>query len=102
MPSHSCALYLLLIIICIVIIYNNYKKIKHYESIMEYYKWRSCVFQSPLHSGKYLLQYSIKDNDEHQIVVTHYNARKKEWVLSDDLMPVAWCHLPNYLYPTNK
>ena len=44
----------------------------------------------------------MEDNDENRIIVTHYNARKKEWVLPNNDSSLDWCHLPNYLYPSKK
>ena len=102
MSPYYHVLYLLIIFISMIIIHNDYKKIKHYESIEKYYKWRNCETNEPPHSGVYLLQYAIEDNNEHQIIVTHYNLRKKEWILPNDTTPVAWRHLPNHLYPNKK
>ena len=103
MSPHYHFLYLLILLICMIIIYSDYKKLKHYESIEEYYGWKDCVESPPPHSGKYLLQYGIKENDEKQIIiiqVIYYNARKKEWLtIPDNCSNIAWCHLPNYLYP---
>lgn len=97
MSPYCHVLYLLIIFIGMIIMHNDYKKIKHYKSIEEYYKWKNCMFDEPPHSGKYLLvQDTMENNDEDQIIVTHYNARKKEWILPNNASPVAWCHLPKF------
>lgn len=101
MLSYNHFICVLTIIVLFIIIYNDYKKISHYESIEKYYKWRNCILKPP-HSGKYLLQYTTEEDDEYQVIVTHYNARTEQWILPNNTLPVAWCHLPNYLYPDKK
>ena len=45
-----------------ILINNQNKKIRSLESILDYYKWHSALFEEPPHSVKYLLQ--IGDNKE--------------------------------------
>lgn len=82
-----------------ILINNQNKKIKNFESILDYYKWHSVLFEEPPHSGKYLLQ--IDDNKEN-IIVSRYNIRKRIWDFSNQEKIVAWCRLPNYLYPKKE
>lgn len=81
------------------IINNQNKRIKSLESVLDYYKWHSALFEEPPHSGKYLLQ--TGDNKEN-ITVSKYNIKKKMWDFQNQEEIVAWCRLPNYLYPKKE
>ena len=92
-------IYLLILFILIIIVRYQHKNIIHFKSILQYYKWHDYLIKIPEHSGKYLVQ----TNDENdKIKVSFYNMRKKQWDLSNEINVVAWCHLPNYLYPKYK
>lgn len=92
-------IYLLIIFILIIIIHYQYKTILYFKSILQYYKWHDCLTDAPKHSGKYLVQ---TNNEKDKIKVSFYNMGKKQWDLSNEINVVAWCHLPNYLYPEYK
>ena len=82
-----------------ILINNQNKKIRSLESILDYYRWHSALFEEPPHSGKYLLQ--IGDNKEN-ITVSRYDIKKRMWDFSNQDEIVAWCRLPNYLYPKKE
>ena len=89
----------IILILFTFILINKDKKIKNLESILNYYKWHDALFDEPPHSGKYLIQ--IDDNKEN-IVVSRFDMRKKLWDFSNKEKIIAWCRLPNYLYPKKE
>lgn len=82
-----------------VLINNQNKKIRSFESILDYYRWHSALFEEPPHSGKYLLQ---TGDSKENITVSRYDMKKRMWDFSNQDEIVAWCRLPNYLYPQKE
>ena len=82
-----------------ILINNQNKKIRSLESILDYYRWHSVLFEEPPHSGKYLLQIG---DDKENITVSRYDIKKRMWDFSNQEEIVAWCRLPNYLYPKKE
>lgn len=75
---------------------KEYHERKYLESILNYYKWHNILFDIPPHSGWYLVQ--TNDNKQ-RIKVLYYSMKKECWEYPDKNMLVAYCRLPNYLYP---
>lgn len=84
------------VLIFFIIINNQRKKIKHLESILFYYKWHDALFEEPTCTGNYLTQTKNKEN---KISINKYDIEKRMWVSIDEKNIVAWCRLPNFLYP---
>lgn len=87
-----------ILIISLLIIINQNRKIENLESIIYYYKWHGALFDYPHSSGWYLVQ---TDDNEKKIKVLFYNIEKNNWDYFGKNKIISWCHLPNYLYPQN-
>lgn len=92
-------IYLLILFILVMVIRYQHKNIIHFKSILQYYRWHDCLTDAPKHNGKYLVQTNDENN---KIKVLFYNTGNQQWNLSNEINVVAWCHLPNYLYPKYK
>ena len=92
-------IYLLILFILIIVVLYQYKNIIHFKSILQYYRWHDCLTDTPKHNGKYLVQTNDENN---KIKVLFYNTGNQQWDLSNEINVIAWCHLPNYLYPKYK
>lgn len=88
-----------LIFICPIITLHEQRKRQSLESILYYYRWHESLFDCPHNSGWYLVQ---TDDNEKQIKVLFYNIEENQWNYSGKAKIIAWCHLPNYLYPQDK
>ena len=83
-----------LICICPIIMLHEQRKRQNLESIFYYYRWHNALFDCPYNNTWYLAQTNDK---EQKIKVLFYNSEENQWNYFGEV--IAWCHLPNYLYP---
>ena len=87
-----------ILIISLLIINNQNRKIENLESILYYYRWHGA-FDYPRSTGWYLVQ---TDDNKKKIKVLFYDVEKNSWDYFEKSKIISWCHLPNYLYPQKE
>ena len=95
-------IYIIFLVILIVLfiykILSFNKDNKELNSILDYYRWHNALFEPPTSDGKFLIQ---TDDKNDKIKISFYSHEYETWNLPQNINVIAWCHLPNHLYPNN-
>ena len=95
-------IFIFIFAILILVIIDKNAQISSFESVMKYYEWHEAIFNPPKNNCWCLIQ--TGDNTCQKMRVSFYNIEKYQWYrdkrcIYEENNVVAWCHLPNHLYP---